>query len=231
MTGKRPPSETTPLGTPNPNPNPKPLVPLEFHPRNPPTSTPGTTPIPPPELRTPPARRGYVYWSTGTWEAFRGIQKSIRKRGLICSSGRGQPKGAAGGRPPISDATQQELIEAYLWKQRVCARAASPRKVDVTAVRSLAALYAPRPFGWLAPFKEIDRTIVGLHPSYRPPKRIEVAIGYIDDGLIRPVTRVGDDLFEPPGTPLPDRVPEFQYARGVLNVQTLEESIRGRAST
>ena len=165
-------------GPPDPSPGP------EFHPTNPPSftlQTPTVSPVKPPRRRR---NLREVYLSDRNWAEFQRIRQVVGKRGLVGSAGRGQPKGRAGGRPPLSDAAFDELLETYRWKQRVCARAAAPRKVDEAAVRALRIFYAPHPFGWLAPFPALDRLVVQMFPSYQPPRRLHAIAGFCETGLL-----------------------------------------------
>jgi hypothetical protein len=142
---------------------------------------------------------------------------------VLESAGRGAPKGRAGGRPPLSDATFDELLDAYRWRQRVCARAAAPRKVDEAALRALRVFYAPHPFGWLAPFPSLDRMVVQTFPSYRPPRRLHVVAGFCENGLLRPTWRDGEEWIIDDSAPPPTRVPEYYYLRGNLGYRPLDQ--------
>ena len=130
---------------------------------------------------------------------------------------------APGGRPPLSDATFDELLEAYRWKQRVCARAAAPRKVDEAAVRALRVLYAPHPLVWLAPFPALDRLVVHTFPSYRPPRRLHAIAGFCESGLLRPEWRTGDEWVIEDSAPSPTRIPDFHYLRGNLGYRPVDQ--------
>jgi hypothetical protein len=195
----------------------------EFHPTN----------LPPFTLQTPtvspdkPVRRRHnlreVYLSDHNWSEFQRIRQVVGKRGLVGSAGRGGTKGRAGGRPPLSDAAFDELLGAYHWKQRVCARAAAPRKVDEAAVRSLRVFYAPHPFGWLAPFPALDRMVVQTFPSYRPPRRLHVIAGFCESGLLRPTWSDGEEWIIDDTPPPPTRIPEYHYLRGDLGYRPLDQ--------
>ena len=204
-------------GAPDPSPSP------EFHPLIPPSSAPLTTPLPPPELRSDRPTRRYVYWSQRTWEEYQKLHRTIEKRRLVGSAGRGRERGRAGGRPPVGDATLQELLEAYRWKQRVCARAAAPHKVDESAVRALRVFYAPHPFGWLAPFTALDRMVVQTFPSYRPPRRLHAIAGFCENGLLRPTWSDGEEWIIDDATPAPTRIPEYHFLRGNLGYRPLDQ--------
>jgi hypothetical protein len=195
----------------------------EFHPLNPPTSTPLSGPIPPPKPRRDSPSRRYVYWSDRSWEEYQKLRRIIEKRRLVGSGGREETHGRAGGRPPVGDATLQELLDAYHWKQRVCARAAVPRRVDETAVRALRVLYAPHPFGWLAPFLTLDRMVVQTFPSYRPPRRLHAIAGFCENGLLRPAWRTEDEWVIEDSAPTPTRIPEYHYLRGNLGYRPLDQ--------
>jgi hypothetical protein len=204
-------------GTPDSSPGP------EFHPTNPP---PFTLPTPAVSPDKPVRRRNNlreVYLSDRNWNEFQRIRQVVRTRGLVGSAGRGEPKGRAGGRPPLSDTAFDELLEAYRWKQRVCARAAAPRKVDESALRALRIFYAPHPFSWLAPFPPLDRMVVQTFPSYRPPRRLHVIAGFCENGLLRPTWRDGDEWIIDDSTPPPTRIPEYLYLRGNLGYRPLDQ--------
>jgi hypothetical protein len=183
----------------------------------------GTTPVPGPELPPPSTSQRHLWLSERAWSEFRRIQRIVSKRGLVGSSGRGRGRGKSGGRPPIADATLLELLDAYRWKQRVCARAAAPPKVNEAAVRSLRVFYAPHPFGWLAPFPALDRMVVQTFPSYRPPRRLHVIAGFCENGLLRPTWRDGDEWIVDDSAPPPTRVPEYHYLRGDLGFRPLDQ--------
>src|SRR5580658_8433155 len=204
-------------GAPDPSPDP------EFHPPNPPPFTRQTPTVSP----VKPARRRHnlreVYLSDRNWTEFQRIRQIVGKRGLVGSAGRGESKGRAGGRPPLSDAAFDELLEAYRWKQRVRARVAAPRKVDETALRALRVFYAPHPFGWLAPFPSLDRMVVQTFPSYRPPRRLHVVAGFCENGLLRPTWRDGEEWIIDDSAPPPTRVPEYYYLRGNLGYRPLDQ--------
>ena len=204
-------------GPPDPSPGP------EFHPTNPPSfplQTPTVSPVKPPRRRR---NLREIYLSDRNWAEFQRIRQVVGKRGLVGSAGRGEPKGRAGGRPPLSDAAFDELLEAYRWKQRVCARAAAPRKVDEAAVRALRVFYAPHPFGWLAPFPALDRLVVQTFPSYRPPRRLHAIAGFCESGLLRPAWQTGDEWIIEDSAPSPPRIPEFHYLRGNLGYRPLDQ--------
>lgn len=194
----------------------------EFHPTNPPPFTRQTPPLSP----VKPARRRHnlreVYLSDRNWNEFQRIRQVVGKRGLVGSAGRGEPKGRAGGRPPLSDAAFDELLEAYRWKQRVCARAAAPRKVDEAVVRALRIFYAPHPFDWLAPFPSLDRIVVQTFPSYRPPRRLHVIAGFCETGLLRPTWKYGDEWLIDDSPLPPTRVPDYHYRRGNLGYRPID---------
>ncbi len=182
----------------------------------------GTTPVPGPELPPPPTSQRHLWLSDRTWSEFRRVQRIVSQRGLVGSSGRGRGRGRSGGRPPIADATLLELLEAYRWRQRVCARAAAPRKVDEAAVRALRVFYAPHPFGWLAPFRAVDRMVVQTFPSYRPPRRLHVIAGFCENGLLRPTWSDGEEWTILDSAPPPIRVPDYHYLRGNLGCRPLD---------
>jgi hypothetical protein len=183
----------------------------------------GTTPVPGPELPPPPTSQRHLWLSDRTWSEFRRVQRIVSQRGLVGSSGRGRGRGRSGGRPPIADATLLELLEAFRWRQRVCARAAAPRKVDEAAVRALRVFYAPHPFGWLAPFPAVDRMVVQTFPSYRPPRRLHVIAGFCENGLLRPTWSDGDEWIIVDSAPPPIRVPDYHYLRGNLGARPLDQ--------
>ena len=204
-------------GAPDPSPGP------EFHPTNSPSftlQTPLVSPYKPARRR---ANLRQVYLSNRNWSEFQRIRQIVGKRGLVGSAGRGESKGRAGGRPPLSDAAFDELQEAYRWKQRVCARAAAPRKVDEAAVRALRVLYAPHPFGWLAPFPTLDRMVVQTFPSYRPPRRLHVVAGFCESGLLRPTWRDGEEWIIDDVAPPPTRFTEYHYLRGNLGYRPIDQ--------
>jgi hypothetical protein len=207
------PSPTSPLLSSSP----------EFRDMNYGSSGPGTTPVPGPDLPPLPTSQRHLWLSDRTWSEFRRVQRVVAKRGLVGSSGRGRGRGRSGGRPPIADATLLELLEAYRWRQRVCARAAIPRKVDESAVRALRVFYAPHPFGWLAPFPAIDQMVVQTFPSYRPPRRLHVVAGFCENGLLRPTWRDGEEWIIDDSTPPPTRVPDYHYLRGNLGCRPLDQ--------
>jgi hypothetical protein len=211
-TPSRPPSDPS---TPSPGPG--------FRPPNPPYSGPQNPPIPAPKSESEGSIKRNVRLSPRSWAEFRRLQRTIYKRGLVGGSGPIVDGVRRGGRPAIADATFQELLEAYRWKQRVCARSESPRKVDETAIRALRRLYGPHPFGWPAPFKTLDRVVLETFPSYRPPKRHHVVVNYCENGLIRPVYKLGDEWTFEDRVPLPNSVPEYHYLRGNLGYRPLDE--------
>lgn len=216
-----PPSENAlprPSSTlPHPSPGP------EFLPPNPPSSYPLSPPVPAHKLDPTLTERRHVYLSSRSWAEFARLKRVVQKRGLVTSSGRGRGPGKSGGRPAISEAAFAELLEAYRWKQRVCARSAFPRKVDETAIRVLRRLYGPHPFGWPAPFTAVDRAVLETFPSYRPPKRLHVIINYCENGLVRPVYNLDDEWTFEDRIPPPNSVSEYHYLRGNLGYRPLDE--------
>ncbi len=161
--------------------------------------------------------------SRETLVSFRRVQRIVARRRLVGGSGPIVDGVKRGGRPAVVDATLQELLEAWRWKQRLCARSASPRKVDQTAIRALARLYGPHPFGWLAPFSSVDRVVLETFPAYRPPRRLHVVAGFCENGLVRPVYRAGDEWTIEDRIPLPSQVRDYNYLRGNLGARPLDE--------
>ena len=210
---------------PDPSPSPRTPPPAPSSTRqSPPVSPHKPPPVSPAELRSAGTISTEVYLSDRDWSEFQRSPSDHREEGACRVGGSREGAGTGGrSRPPLATPRFDELLEAYRWKQRVCARAAAPRKVDESRRPSPEGLLRPHPFGWLAPFPALDRMVVQTFPSYRPPRRLHAIAGFCENGLLRPTWSDGEEWIIDDATPAPTRIPEYHYLRGNLGYRPLDQ--------
>lgn len=161
------------------------------------------------------------------WAEYQRSVRAKKKQGLTAAVRRQDPDGRwVGGRPPVGEAVLEDWFEAHRWRQRVCAQAAKPSKVDRKAIQALRILYAPRPWEWAAPFPALDHAIATTFPGFRPPRRRLEVSSYCDNGLIRAARAVEDTWELANVTPAPIEVHQFRYVRGNLEtIRPLDQEV------